>query len=280
MSIKFSNIINSHERGDGRNFIVHSLNMHEIVADTSPIEVLDNFYVNGKPFPPHPHAGFAANTYVFRDSKTGLRSRDSLGGDIIVGPGGIVWTHSGKGVMHQEMPSEANSELHGIQFFVNLSAKNKLSDAMVLSIDGGSVPEWKNDAGDIVYVASGSYEGLTSPLSLPEPFTLLDVILSNEIGFNLSSGHNAMIYVIGGEISVQCGELKQELKNEQAMVFSGNGHVSFKTKNGAHFVILSGAELHEPVVTNGPFIMNTQNQIAEAAMRYRNGKMGRLDPVK
>jgi redox-sensitive bicupin YhaK (pirin superfamily) len=43
-------------------------------------------------------------------------------------------------------------------------------------------------------------------------------------------------------------------------------------------LLLSGAELHEPVVEDGPFIMNDQSQI-EAAAAYRAGEMGYLAPL-
>jgi redox-sensitive bicupin YhaK (pirin superfamily) len=66
---------------------------------------------------------------VFEDSKAALRSRDSLGEDVVVGPGGIVWTEAGRGVMHEELPA-SDDELHGLQIFVNLSAKNKLGIAI------------------------------------------------------------------------------------------------------------------------------------------------------
>ena len=57
----------------------------------------DEFRVTGRPFPPHPHAGFSAVTYVLEDSEGKLRSRDSLGNDLVTGPGGIVWTQAGSG---------------------------------------------------------------------------------------------------------------------------------------------------------------------------------------
>lgn len=96
--------------------------MHE---PDCPIAVLDDFRVRGEPFPPLPHAGFSAVAYVFEDSQSGLRSRDSLGDDVVIGPAGIVWTQAGSGVIHHEIPA-SDGDLHVLQLFVNLSAKNKL----------------------------------------------------------------------------------------------------------------------------------------------------------
>jgi redox-sensitive bicupin YhaK (pirin superfamily) len=96
-------------------------------ATTSPLAVLDDFRVGGLPFSPHPHAGFAAVTYVLEDSPGGVRSRASSGIDLVVGPGGIVWTHAGSGVVHEEIPAVPGRELHGLRLFVNLSSKHKLT---------------------------------------------------------------------------------------------------------------------------------------------------------
>ena len=95
--------------------------------EASLVALLDDFRVRGRPFPPHPHAGFSAVTYVLQASAGGLRSRYSLGHDLVVRPGGIVWTQAGSGVMHEEMPAPPDRELHGVQIFVNLSSKNKLA---------------------------------------------------------------------------------------------------------------------------------------------------------
>jgi redox-sensitive bicupin YhaK (pirin superfamily) len=46
----------------------------------------------------------------------------------------------------------------------------------------------------------------------------------------------------------------------------------------AQVLLLGGAELRDPVVASGPFIMNDQAQIDDAVARYRAGRMGHLTP--
>ena len=100
MSIEFSRVIAARAQGSGSNFSVKRIELHELGERASPVVVLDDFRVRDRPFPPHPHAGFSAVTHVFEDSQSGLRSRSSLGDDAVVGPGGIVWTQAGSGVIH------------------------------------------------------------------------------------------------------------------------------------------------------------------------------------
>ena len=65
---------------------------------------LDHYRMSGPTFAPHPHAGFSAVSYVFEDSKGGLRNRDSLQHDLVIEPGAMVWTQAGSGVVHDEFP--------------------------------------------------------------------------------------------------------------------------------------------------------------------------------
>jgi hypothetical protein len=41
-------------------------------------------------------------------------------------------------------------------------------------------------------------------------------------------------------------------------------------------LLLGGVPLGEPVVQQGPFVMNTQQEIAEAIQDYQQGRMGAI----
>ena len=279
MPIQFSRVIASHAQGNGRTFSVKAIPLAELGRRASPLLVLDEFRVSGRPFPLHPHAGFAAVTYVFEDSKGDLRSRDSLGNDLITGPGGIVWTQAGRGVIHEELPANPNRELHAIQLFVNLSSKNKLAPPRMFRLERSAIPEWHSDTGDRVRVVVGSFEGVSSPLAPVEPFQLLDVELRSVISFKLRAGHNALVYVVEGDVMARADGREQKVSREHALGIYGDGEARFDAAPRAHFLILSGAEINEPVATQGPFIMNDAAQLADAVARYNAGEMGSLAPV-
>ena len=280
MSIQLSPVIPARTRGDGGAFSVKSLDLDKLTRRVSPVVVLDDFRVSGQPFGPHPHAGFSAITYVLEDSAGGLRNRDSLGNDIVVGGGGIVWTQAGSGVIHEETPADPGRELHGLQVFVNLSSKNKLAPPRVLALDASEVPQWLSPAGDRVRVVVGSFEEVASPLLPVEPFDFLEVDLLSEISFGLRRAHNALIYVLSGAMFVRANGHAQKVTREEAIALFGGrgGHVTIAASSLARFVVLVGAEISEPVVSRGPFIMNEQSQIDSAFARYRRGDMGRLAP--
>lgn len=280
MSIQFSPVIAARQRAlPGFSSLLY-VDLDELGVMASPVAVLDDFRVPGLPFSPHPHAGFAAVTYVFEDSPGGLRSRASSGVDLVVGPGGIVWTHAGSGVVHEEIPAVQGRELHGIQIFVNLSSQCKLTPPRVLNLDPAQVPEWRSDAGDRVRVVVGSFDGVDSPLAPPEPFTLLDVHLRQQISFAAQEGHNVLVYVLTGYVTVSADGHQEKVDGGHALALRGSGgHLTFEALPPSHFLILSGAEIREPVLSEGPFIMNNRSQIEQAAARYRSGAMGYLAPL-
>jgi redox-sensitive bicupin YhaK (pirin superfamily) len=280
MSIHFSPVVAAQQRPLPGFTSLQYLDLDTLGVAASPLAVLDDFRVAGLPFSPHPHAGFAAVTYVFEDSPGELRSRASSGADLIVGPGGIVWTHAGRGVVHEEIPAFAGRELHGLQLFVNLTAANKLTAPQVLHLEPGQVPEWRSDDGDRVRVVTGSFGGVSSPLALVEPFTMLDVHLRGEIPFELQAGDKAVVYVLTGHMAVRADGHQEKVDGGHALALGGSeGRVALEAIPPSHFLIMSGAQIDEPVVAEGPFIMNEPRQIDDAIQRYRNGAMGQLSPL-
>jgi hypothetical protein len=172
-------------------------------------------------------------------------------------------------------------ELHGLQLFVNLSAQHKLVEPRMLRLQDSDVPEWfDDDTGDRVRVVVGSFQGRLSPLVPAEPFTFLDVRLRRELPFDLPSSHNALIYLVGGAIRLRSGDREQKMAGGHAIaLYGGGGRVAIEALVPSHLIIMAGPDINDPIVVDGPFIMNEQAQIEAAVERYRSGKMGRLTPI-
>lgn len=260
-------------------FSVNSLSLHAMGESTSPLIMLDDFRVSGRPFPPHPHAGFSAVTYVWEDSATGLRSADSLGHDVQVGPGGIVWTQAGRGVLHQEAPAVSGGELLGVQFFVNLSSAHKLSVPQTLWLDAAQVPVWSDDEGNSVRVVVGTHGDLVSSLEPAEPFTLLDIDLHSQLELEVRPPQRGLVYARSGPMRLTTPGGTTVLQSRQAATVWGSGKLHLAAASRARVLYLAGAAIHEPVVSHGPFIMNTRAQLADAMGRYETGQMGQLAPL-
>ncbi len=121
----------------------------------------------------------------------------------------------------------------------------------VLSLQPGQVPLWHSDTGERVRVVTGSFAGVSSPLVPAEPFTLLYARLRRDITFDLPAAHNAVVYVLSGNVVVRAGGHAEKVDAGHALALRGGGRVTLEAAaQQAH--LLSGAEIREPVVMEGP----------------------------
>jgi redox-sensitive bicupin YhaK (pirin superfamily) len=247
---------------------------HEI----DPVIGIDHFNVRAPVFAPHPHAGFSAVTYLFEDSEGEFVNRDSLGHQIVAKPGAVIWTITGSGVLHEEYPRQRGRRSHGLQVSFNLAAAEKMQAPRVMFVDGPEVPAFEGE-GLRARVVAGAVGGVSGKLEPPGEVLFLDVKLGPDAAFEhpVPADFNALAYVVAGSVFV--GDRGRLLRTLDAATFATDGDaVLLRATAGevAHVVLIAGRPLHERVVSNGPFIMNSEQQLASAIERYHKGHMGRL----
>jgi redox-sensitive bicupin YhaK (pirin superfamily) len=236
-----------------------------------PFIMVDHFRMSEPTFAPHPHAGFSAVTYLFDDSATGLVSRDSLGGEHAIPPGGLHWTLAGRGVMHDEFPAEAGREAHGLQVFVNLPAAQKLRAPEVIRVAPEQMTRWKGDGWWAVQVFGGS----TGPaLPWPTSLAIVDIDAGAAFDFTLAEGEQGFAIVIQG--SGSAAELPLSIGRALSLTEAGSARIH--ADEALRLACFSGRPLREPLVRHGPFVMSDEGQIVAALQRFQTGGMGRLSP--
>lgn len=241
----------------------------EPLAVLDPFLMVDHFRMAEPVFAPHPHAGFSAVTYLFDDSATGLVSRDSLGGEHEILPGGLHWTLAGRGVMHDEYPAEPGLEVHGLQVFVNLPAEQKLRDPLVMRLAPEQMPRRVGDGWRAVQVFGGTQE-----LEMPWPASLAIVDIDAGATFDTAAapGEQGFLLVIDG--GGHAGELP--LAAGRALSLPEGAPVRVQASQPLRLAHFSGRPLREPIVRHGPFAMSDESQIVAALQRFQTGGMGRL----
>jgi redox-sensitive bicupin YhaK (pirin superfamily) len=243
-----------------------------------PFLNLDDFRMSEPTFPPHPHAGFSAVTYMFEDAPGAFVNRDSLGDRSRIGPGALHWTQAGRGMLHEEIPEVRGVVSHGMQMFVKLRAAHEAHEPRAFHVDAADVPEVCFD-GLRARVLAGALAGVTSPLTeLLTPVLLLDVHLAPGARAALPVAEPTCFgLVIAGSGTVGLGT---EARAHQALGFdrAGDELVLAAGPSGLHLLVAGGAPIGEPVVFGGPFAMTTRADVDAAAARYRRGEMGRLEP--
>jgi redox-sensitive bicupin YhaK (pirin superfamily) len=249
------------------------------VGALDPFLSIDHFRMSQPTFPPHPHAGFSAVTWLFEDSPGAFINRDSLGDRSRISPGSVHWTQAGRGMMHEEIPEVPGVESHGLQIFVNLSAEHKNAaprafHADVLPVVTG--PGWR------AKVVAGQLGDVESPLrELLTPVRLLDVALDAgaQVVLPVEPGHTAFALSISGH--GHAGPERAALPAHSAVSFADDGDALVLSAETALRVVIGGGQpLREPVVFGGPFVMNRREEIEAAQGRFRRGEMGSLAPSR
>lgn len=227
---------------------------------------------------PHPHRGFSPVTFVL---KGGVHHRDSRGNDSTVYAGGAQWMNAGMGIMHSERPPHDIHERGGrqeiIQLWINTPAKNKMDQPQYFAVNEADTGKFSSaDDGVRIAVVAGEILGVKGPVSGLSPVNAARVAIrkDSQIRIDLPQSHNVFLYVISGKVSIEGFGLTEEL---HAALFNRDGDaIAFKGLEDASILLMSGEPLQEPMVSHGPFVMNTQTQILEAMRDYQMGKMGIL----
>lgn len=188
----------------GPHFKAFGLRGRDVAQAADPYLNIDHAWMSAPTFPPHPHAGFSAISYVFADSATGLRNRDSLGTHNLIRPGGLHWTAAGSGVVHEEVPADVGKTVHALQIFVMLPPEKRSAPAHILGLEPEQVPT-VTLTGAIVRVPFGAFREVRSPLTPPNDVGMFDVTLNEgrELNVPVPAGHVALVMPVKGNLQIQ-----------------------------------------------------------------------------
>ena len=82
-------------------------------------------------------------------------------------------------------------------------------------------------------------------------------------------------YILEGDVFINN---QQTAQSHQLVIFENTeGKITVNAKKDSKLLLMAGAPINEPMVSYGPFVMNTETDITEAINDYRKGKMGFLD---
>ncbi|HSA68316.1 MAG TPA: pirin family protein [Burkholderiales bacterium] len=265
-----------HWVGDG--FPVHTVLDYQRQPELSPFLLLDHF--GPAEFGPaekprgvgwHPHRGFETVTVLLEGE---VEHEDTAGNGGRIGPGDVQWMTAGAGLLHKEFHSEAmtrsGGRFHGLQLWVNLPAKFKLTPPRYQTLTARDIP-----LVDGVRVIAGEFRGVKGPAQTFTPINLLLVTLKAGKGveLDLRDGYSAALYVPEGKIAVNAeavdaGELAVfDRKGDRARITAETDAIAF---------VMNGAPIDEPVAGYGPFVMNTPREIQQAFADFHAGRLGTI----
>src|SRR5260370_12064661 len=189
------------------------------LPELDPFLMLDEFgtdspddYIAG--FPEHPHRGFETVTYML-DGR--MRHRDNHGDEGVMVPGRVQWMTAGRGIVHSEMPEQQEGRMRGFQLWLNLPARDKMTEPKYQEFGPDRIPVATPGPGVSVKVIAGEVGAVKGPISQPatDP-TYLDMALDAGAQYvhELPGQHAAFMYVYQSAARVGQGA-------EESLVKSG-----------------------------------------------------------
>jgi redox-sensitive bicupin YhaK (pirin superfamily) len=226
--------------------------------------------------PPHPHAGFEVVTYLLEGE---FFHRDSKGHDQVARGGDINWMTSGAGIVHSEGPTaeflQRGGNVELLQVWINLPSQKKNLPASFVHYGGNTLPVVEK-VNIRIKVLIGSYDNQSSPVKTQTDMfwyhvnakagELVTIPMNNEF----SSG----LYMLSGEIKL----LNQAVRAGQLADMEINGdQLIFSTTKDSSLIVFGGRPIREKLVSYGPFVMNSFEEVQQAIRDYEQGRMGYLE---
>ncbi|MBA6153439.1 pirin family protein [Gelidibacter maritimus] len=276
-----------HFVGDGfrvHNFIPSNFKMDMQRMD--PFIMLD--YNSTYKFPPsdkpkgvgvHPHKGFETVTIAYKGK---VAHHDSSGGGGVIGEGDIQWMTAAKGILHKEYHeaewSKTGGDFQMVQLWINLPAKDKKSNPKYQAITYETIERHNlPDNSGTIEVIAGEYKGTHGSASTFTPVHMFNAKLKKggKADFQFPATYNTLLLVIEGNIIVN-GTDKTPTDHLALMTNDGE-NFEIEANDDAVVLVLSGAPINEPIAAQGPFVMNTRQELMEAFNDFNLGKFGYLE---
>ncbi len=157
-----------------------------------------------------------------------------------------------------------------VKLWVNLPAKDKMTPAQYQAITRDEIPS-VTLTGGTARVIAGALAGTRGPARTFTPINLWDVRLDADVTLDLPAGHNALIAVLSGHVTIA----GRSLGAAEVARFSVEGTGARVQADGSTtLLVLTGEPIDEPVVGYGPFVMNTQDEIRQAIVDFNSGRFG------
>lgn len=248
------------------------------LPDLDPFLLLDEFgtdrpedYLAG--FPEHPHRGFETVTYML-DGR--MRHRDNHGNEGVLVPGSVQWMTAGRGLVHSEMPEQEQGRMRGFQLWVNLPARDKMSEPKYQEFAPERIVRLTPAPGVQIKLIAGRIGESRGPIAQPATDPVyLDLALDDGAywEYDLPEGHNAFAYVYEGEAAIGEGEDARTVQAQELAVLAGGSRLRVQARHpDTRLIVVAGRPLREPVARYGPFVMNTKQELMQAFVDFQEGK--------
>jgi redox-sensitive bicupin YhaK (pirin superfamily) len=236
-------------------------------------------------FPVHPHRGFETVTIV---RKGYVDHADSMGAAGRYGEGDVQWMTAGSGIQHSEMfpllRQDGDNTLELFQIWLNLPAKNKMVKPHFSMFWSEKIPQIRLDSNRVhINLIAGRW-GDTMALSPPPDSSasrpeseigiwLIRILPGGRLSLPTTQAPaSRMVYFFEGEGLLLNGK---KVEGSKGLSVDSRSQTELAAGSSAiEVLILQAKPIGEPVVQQGPFVMNTRAEILQAFEDYKNTQFG------
>lgn len=230
----------------------------------------------GLPFGPHPHRGFETVTFIVEGE---LAHLDTGGHESVIGQGGVQWMTAGSGLVHAEIsPSgfkRQGGPLEILQLWLNLPSRLKMTQPRYTGLQGDEIPWVELADGVQMSLSAGELNGTSGPFrSVTGVFIgLVELSAGARATLPAPEGRSVLFYAVQGSVTVGGAVVPKWTLAE----LDDGDEVEVAAADGPALLLFGHADpINEPVVSHGPFVMNTREEIVQAVQDYQRGLFGDL----
>jgi redox-sensitive bicupin YhaK (pirin superfamily) len=171
------------------------------------------------------------------------------------------------------MPEMTDGLVWGYQLWLNLPAADKMVEPRYQDIGPDRIPVVEHD-GVNVKIITGEYHGTSGPAQTRIPALYLDVELSSHSTFRhtVPDSLATLAYVVEGEGAFGLDKPSDSQGAARLLVFGkGDTIQAVAGDQAVRFLLLAAEPLNESIVRQGPFVMNTREELFQAFQDFQNG---------
>jgi quercetin 2,3-dioxygenase len=223
---------------------------------------------------PHPHAGFETVSLML-EGEMGDEPHEMKGGDFEM-------MTAGKGIVHTEIISQP-TRMRLLQLWLNLPKNERHAPPRLQRLALEKVPVTVED-GVKIRVYSGSLAGITAQIENYTPIIIAEIRMDPRARTvqRIPAHFNTLLYVIEGAVLV--GDEKKILSKDQVGwldLYKEKAEESSELileagDGGARYVLYSAKPQNHDIVSHGPFIADSMEEIKQLYADYKQGKMGHI----
>lgn len=227
---------------------------------------------DGLVFGPHPHCGFESVNVVINGD---LVHKDEHGDSSKIEAGGVQWITAGKGLIHSEYTSkefrQTGGDLEILQLWINLPSRLKTVEPEYVGLQREQLSALQFDTDKVkVHLIAGKWNGVHGPVRSPMDVTLsyIELDKGGTLQTLIQEDREILLYIVRGKVAVNghTGEARTLVE------FSHQGEeIYIRTLEDAVLLFGHAKPNNEPIVSRGPFIMNSEEAVETAVEIYWNG---------